>query len=383
MFKRNMNTYYFSNVIKRFCKIFIRNLFIRKFYQFISSHYLLSSLVFLPNSIRTHAFRYFLIQLNHKQKKDKLISLIKSKSIVKYFYPEIFPILTNEIWKSFDKNSIEKNIIPILSNKIEQSSELNDKQKFYNLLMIGAKSNLLNYSKEKKKFVRKPDFIIGGAQKAGTSWLKKALSNHPDVWMPPIELHYFSNNIREWSFDEYLGVFSNSEKKFVGEKSTTYIGVVEKIISKLPDAKIIFILRDPFERIVSHYFHVLRHGRLDNYNVTDFVRNNLYHCIDSGMYYENLNKYFNQIHIIFFEDIKKRPNLVIEQAARTIGLSPYNLEKMMPKRAINQGENKRKLNYKEYLRKNNLKEYLKKIYIDDIAQLEKLTGRNLSCWGEW
>lgn len=38
-----------------------------------------------------------------------------------------------------------------------------------------------------------PHFLCIGAQKAGTSWLYKQLSEHPDVWMPPVkELHYFN-----------------------------------------------------------------------------------------------------------------------------------------------------------------------------------------------
>ena len=38
-----------------------------------------------------------------------------------------------------------------------------------------------------------PDFLCVGAQKAGTSWLYKQLSGHPDFWMPPWkELHYLN-----------------------------------------------------------------------------------------------------------------------------------------------------------------------------------------------
>src|SRR5438067_11210494 len=38
-----------------------------------------------------------------------------------------------------------------------------------------------------------PDFLCIGAQKAGTSWLYRQLTEHPDFWMPPVkELHYFN-----------------------------------------------------------------------------------------------------------------------------------------------------------------------------------------------
>lgn len=49
-----------------------------------------------------------------------------------------------------------------------------------------------------------PDFLCIGAQKAGTTWLFANLSQHPNVWMPPIkELHFFDHLFvpqnRQWT----------------------------------------------------------------------------------------------------------------------------------------------------------------------------------------
>jgi len=45
---------------------------------------------------------------------------------------------------------------------------------------------------------RSPDFIGIGAQKAGTSWLRANLARHPGVWMPPLgEVHYFDRSLPE------------------------------------------------------------------------------------------------------------------------------------------------------------------------------------------
>lgn len=39
-----------------------------------------------------------------------------------------------------------------------------------------------------------PDFIVIGAQRAGSTWLYKAMRSHPAVWLPPVkELHYFDH----------------------------------------------------------------------------------------------------------------------------------------------------------------------------------------------
>ena len=55
-----------------------------------------------------------------------------------------------------------------------------------------------------------PDFLIIGAQKAGTSWLASNLSRHPNVWTPPLkELHYFDERIKELPFGASLIRLSN------------------------------------------------------------------------------------------------------------------------------------------------------------------------------
>jgi hypothetical protein len=54
-----------------------------------------------------------------------------------------------------------------------------------------------------------PDFLIIGAQKAGTSWLASNLSCHPNVWMPPLkELHYFDERIKELPYGASLARLS-------------------------------------------------------------------------------------------------------------------------------------------------------------------------------
>ena len=44
---------------------------------------------------------------------------------------------------------------------------------------------------------RKPDFIIGGAAKCATTWLRDALDATPGVFLPPHEPHFFSRGYRD------------------------------------------------------------------------------------------------------------------------------------------------------------------------------------------
>jgi len=72
---------------------------------------------------------------------------------------------------------------------------------------------------------RKPDFLIIGAQKAGTSWLWDMLNQHPGTALPKIkEIHYFgSSELYARGPDWYYEHFAQTDRsKVTGEASTTY-----------------------------------------------------------------------------------------------------------------------------------------------------------------
>lgn len=121
-----------------------------------------------------------------------------------------------------------------------------------------------------------PNFLIIGAQKAGTTWLKKLLQDHPDVFLPEKEVRFFNRADRFCrGLDWYEQQFREASKhQLVGEKTPNYLWTnppdEERYISDphcriadtLSDAKLIVILRNPVDRTVSAYNHHLRHGRI-------------------------------------------------------------------------------------------------------------------------
>jgi hypothetical protein len=107
-----------------------------------------------------------------------------------------------------------------------------------------------------------PNLIVIGAQKCGTSGLHFYLGHHPQIVMSsPKELNFFIAE-RNWSrgLDWYRGHF-DPEATVRGESSpnyTTYphhLGVAERMHEAVPDAKLIFLVRDPLERIAAHWVH--------------------------------------------------------------------------------------------------------------------------------
>lgn len=133
-----------------------------------------------------------------------------------------------------------------------------------------------------------PNVIVIGAQKCGTSALHYYLGLHPEVQMSsPKELRYFISDqdfepepfvdgpaelelvrtSHNWSrgADWYQGHF-RSEAPVRGEATPGYAspwfpGVAERMAAMVPDAKLIFLVRDPVERIVSHYVQLREMGR--------------------------------------------------------------------------------------------------------------------------
>lgn len=113
----------------------------------------------------------------------------------------------------------------------------------------------------------KPDFLIVGAQKAGTSLLFYYVSQHRDVRRPiRKEIHYFDLK-PHWGDLWYRTHFPHRDGTFLtGEASPYYLYhplVPARIQRSYPDAKIIILLRHPVRRAVSQYGHSRRFGYED------------------------------------------------------------------------------------------------------------------------
>lgn len=111
------------------------------------------------------------------------------------------------------------------------------------------------------------DFIVVGAQKAGTTSLFKYLSSHPQICMPPEkEAHFFGTDERylrgmAWYMDEFFSHCPPGAK--CGSVTPQYFGdvrVPERLSRSVPEVRLIAVLRDPVERAYSHYRMSVRRG---------------------------------------------------------------------------------------------------------------------------
>lgn len=185
---------------------------------------------------------------------------------------------------------------------------------------------------------RVPNLIIIGAQKSGTTSLHKYLGSHPEIKMSfEKELNFFIASSPGWGSSWHKGVkwyktrFS-SNARIRGESSPNYTayphiqGVPERMRLVIPDAKLIYILRDPIERITSHYVHSCGMGA-ENRALPDALKritdDNQY--IARSKYYMQLKQYLeyfeeSQILIITQDDLYGDRIETLQKVFRFLGV---------------------------------------------------------------
>lgn len=190
-----------------------------------------------------------------------------------------------------------------------------------------------------------PNFLIVGAQKAGTTSLFNWLVESGLV-LPPIvkEVNYFD---ARWHWPiNYRGYFRARQPDYLlGEATPSYLAfpeVPERVSAVLgSNCKIIIVLRDPVGRSVSHYFHERRLGfekrdmytamieedklieeAFDTNTSASRRRHILTHCsyVYRSQYTERLApwlKHFDKDNIIILksEDMFKNPRETVESVA--------------------------------------------------------------------
>lgn len=179
----------------------------------------------------------------------------------------------------------------------------------------------------------KPSFLMIGAQKSGTTSLGHLLAQHPDVFIPREETHFFALDElfekRGWKW--YESLFANvGGEASVGERSTSYAmhahrpDAPKRIARALPDAKLIYMVRHPLARIESHYLH-LRKTRRTAGDFAHTLRANPY-MIDTSLYWKQINYYRDhyadeRILVLFLEDFVTSPASVAARCFRFLGVS--------------------------------------------------------------
>jgi len=172
-----------------------------------------------------------------------------------------------------------------------------------------------------------PNTLVVGAAKAGTTWLNACFEEHPQAFVPNIgEVDFFSRHY-ERGFDWYRSIYRGvgSESAIV-DVSPTYMVTHEvpaRVAKWRPDARLLFVFRNPIARAYSHYCMYLRAGA-----VSDDVDHHLRpgsRLVDDGVYFTHLRRFLDhfdrkQLGCFFFDDLNHDPAEYLTQVLGFVGI---------------------------------------------------------------
>lgn len=178
---------------------------------------------------------------------------------------------------------------------------------------------------------RFPDFVIIGAMKSATSTLQEQLALQSGIFMcDPKEPNFFSDDQQYGrGVNWYTDLFSHAPSgALMGEASThytklpTYPQTVARMHELLPGARLIYVMRHPIDRLVSHYIHEWSMGNI-NCSIDQAVRQ-YPELIAYGQYSMQLAPFFaaygrERILPVFFDRLTHEPQAELERVCRFIG----------------------------------------------------------------
>ncbi len=178
---------------------------------------------------------------------------------------------------------------------------------------------------------RLPDFVIIGAMKCGTSTLHDQLAQQPGFCMSdPKEPNFFSNDEQfARGLDWYASLFAGAEPDSIcGESSThytklpTYPDTLDRMRKHLDAPKLIYVMRHPVNRLVSHYVHEWSERTVSG-SIDDAVRE-CSRLTDYSRYGMQLRPFLDaygreNVLPVFFERMVAEPQSELERVCRFLG----------------------------------------------------------------
>ena len=202
-----------------------------------------------------------------------------------------------------------------------------------------------------------PTFLVIGAGRSGTTSLDHYLGQHPDIFMSLVKApsHFFCADLERVpdlatrlvtrsyftpAADRYEALFDGvGHERAVGEVSPVYLAsvhVAQRIVTRLPDARLIAVVRNPVDRAYARYVARYRDGleRRDFAQVVQdecgepLVRDVAFHTyLPAGFCAHVLETYFERfprehIRIHLFDDLVRDPAGVLADLCGFVGVDP-------------------------------------------------------------
>lgn len=189
-----------------------------------------------------------------------------------------------------------------------------------------------------------PNFLYIGTSKAGSTWIFKVLSWHPQIHMyGGKDLNFFTHEYGN-GWDWYVNQFNpTSSQPVVGEVSHSYLAspeACERIHAHLPNAKLMVCLREPVERTFSQYLDGLKNGKM--HGSLDEELERTISLTERNRYGTHLQMYLDrfpreQVHIASFDELSAEPEVFAAKMFAFLGVEPLALPVELRKKVLPAG----------------------------------------------
>src|SRR5262245_42952887 len=169
--------------------------------------------------------------------------------------------------------------------------------------------------------------------KAGTSSLYQYVGGHPQVFMPEQkELRFFGREDWESTLPWYETQFDGAGGAVaVGEASTNYSKfpsiphAADQIAAVVPNVRIVYVIRHPIDRAISHYMHSVLRGREDRPVELALTADPKY--LDVSRYAMQIDRYLEcfpreQLLVIRSDDLRHRRRETVARVFGYLGVDP-------------------------------------------------------------
>lgn len=285
---------------------------------------------------------------------------------------------------------------------------------------------------------RKPDFIIAGATRSGTTTLHQVLRGHPDIFMPEKkELHFFDHTADYQKGEDFYSSYFNPalDNQVVGEATPSYFthgytvnekgqhewspddDSARRLHDMCPDSKLIISLRHPVDRAHSFFWRTVWQGHETSESLEQAFKEEMdgqrspektpLCCMYLNRYKTHLEHWLNffpkeNICVVIMEEWSKEPLPGLDEITQFLGVSSFARDFQMP--VVNQGRRIKHKSFatlaRKYPRSKVMRfftrhffsepgyqkitaEERKKLqpYFDkDIAAIESFLGRSIKVW---
>ena len=239
-----------------------------------------------------------------------------------------------------------------------------------------------------------PSFLIIGAEKSATRWLRHNLGLHPEILTAPREVKFFNHpqRIAALGLDWYRQQFEDwAGESIVGEATPGYMmwrhdpdAVARRIKETLPDVRLIALLRNPVDRANSALVHHIQAERIHpGTTLRDFVRQqppeqDWMGIVTGGWYATSLEPYRalfgDQLLVVLHDDVRADPQRVYDEVRRHVGASvpafPRTLDDVL---RSNQQDSSFEVAPEA-------RREVFELFRDEVDRLERMLGRDLGMW---